>query len=285
MVTGRQFKAERASIITALTTSCFIVAAARAADFATLEKKSGETRPSAPADADAIPDTGLDPTVLSSRVSLTNEFQDQEFGATKDTLTLNLAYAFGNRARPDWTAQVDFPVVHYDAGDIRGVESGTGFGDLEIRLGHVIHSEGIFRYAAGLETEFDTAGGPPLGDGIFRLSPIVAFAVQPCPTFKFQTFVQFNQSFSTKSGVSEEQELHLKPAISVALPDKWYAYTEFEETWEFPAHGDFSSTAKVEIGRSFGARGEWVLRARCELPITSSSDDYTVTVGCTYGFK
>ena len=174
---------------------------------------------------------------------------------------------------------------HYDAGRIKGVESGTGFGDLEIRVGHVIHAEGIFRYAAGLEAEFDTAGGPPLGDGIFRLSPIVAFAVQPCPTFKFQTFVQFNQSFFTETGVSEEQELHLKPAISIALPDNWYAYTEFEETWEFPAHGEFSSTAKVEIGRSFGAHGEWVLSARCELPITSSSDDYTATVGCTYVFK
>ena len=282
---ARQFLVGRTTIMTALTTSCLLVSMARAGDFAMVEKKSAETGTSPPEVADAIPDTGLDATILNSRVALTNEFKDQEFGAAKDTLTLNLAYAFGNKARPDWTAQVDLPVVHYDAGHIRGVESGTGFGDLEIRVGHVIHAEGIFRYAAGLEAEFDTAGGPPLGDGIFRLSPIVAFAVQPCPTFKFQTFVQFNQSFFTETGVSEEQELHVKPAISIALPDNWYAYTEFEETWAFPAHGEFSSTAKLEIGRSFGARSEWVLSARCELPITSSSDDYTVTVGCTHVFK
>jgi len=235
-----QFLVGRTTIMTALTTSCLLVSMARAGDFAMVEKKSAETGTSTPEVADAIPDTGLDATILNSRVALTNEFKDQEFGAAKDTLTLNLAYAFGNRARPDWTAQVDLPVVHYDAGHIRGVESGTGFGDLEIRVGHVIHAEGIFRYAAGLEAEFDTAGGPPLGDGIFRLSPIVAFAVQPCPTFKFQTFVQFNQSFFTETGVSEEQELHLKPAISIALPDNWYAYTEFEETWVFPSHGEFS---------------------------------------------
>jgi hypothetical protein len=97
--------------------------------------------------------------------------------------------------------------------------------------------------------------------------------------------VRFNQSFITETGVSEEQELHLKPAMSIALPGNWYAYTEFEETWEFPTHGEFSSTAKFETGRSFGPRSEWVLSARCELPITSSSDDYTVTVGCTYVFK
>jgi hypothetical protein len=281
----RQSIAGRASVITALTASCLLIAPARAGDFTAPEKKSGGTDSSLPEDADAFPDTGLDSTVLHSRVALTNEFKDQEFGAAKDTVTLNLAHVFGNAARPDWTAQVDLPVVHYDAGRIRGVESGTGFGDLEIRVGHVIHAEGIFRYAAGLEAEFDTAGGPPRGDGIFRLSPIVAFAVQPCPTFKFQTFVQFNQSFFTETGVSEEQELHLKPALSIALPDNWYAYTEFEETWAFPTHGEFSSTAKFEIGRSFGARSEWVLSARCELPIARSSDDYTVTVGCTYVFK
>jgi len=90
--------------------------------------------------------------------------------------------------------QLDLPMVHYDAGHVTGVESGTGIGDIEFRIGDVLRSEGLFRYAVGAEAEFDTAGGPPLGDGIFRLSPIVAFAVQRCRTFEFQTFVQFNQS-------------------------------------------------------------------------------------------
>ena len=30
---------------------------------------------------------------------------------------------------------------------------------------------------------------------------------------------------------------------------------------------------------------EWVLSACCELPLTKSSDDYTVTAGCTYVFE
>src|SRR2546430_9969334 len=208
-------------------------------------------------------------------MSLSNEFKAQEFDAVKDTVTLNLSYAFGKTTRPDWTAQVDLPVVYYNAGQTKGVESGAGFGDLECRIGHVIHSEGIFRYAAGLEAEFDTAGGPPRGDGIFRLSPIVAFVVQPSATFKFQTFVQFNQSLITESGVSEEQEIHLKPAVNVALPASCYLYTECEEEWA--RHSKFSSTLKFEIGRGFGAHVEWALSARCEIPLTKSSDDCTLT--------
>jgi hypothetical protein len=284
-VAARQFMAGRASIMTALTASCLLAATAGADDLAAAEKRSGGTTSSAPEDADAFPRPALDATVLQCFAALTNEFKDQEFGAAKDTATLTLAYAFGNTARRDWTAQVDLPVVHYDAGHVTGVESGTGIGDIEVRIGHVIRGEGILRYAAGVEAEFDTAGGPPLGDGIFRLSPIVAFAVQPCRTFKFQTFVQFNQSLITETGVSEEQEIHLKPAMNFALPSSCYLYTECEETWGLQAHGEFSSTLKFEFGRGFGARGEWALSARCELPLTTSSDDYTVTLGCTYVFK
>jgi len=269
--------------MTAATVACLFAATARAGDFTALEKKSDGTAPSLPENADAFPDTGLDPTVLNSRVALTNEFKDQAFGAAKDTVTLNLAYAFGRTARPDWTVQVDLPVVHYDAGHLTGVNSGTGIGDVETRIGHVFRSEGFFRWAAGIEAEFDTAGGPPLGDGIFRLSPIVAFAVQPCRTFKFQTFVQFNQSFFTESGVSEEQEIHVKPAVKFALPASGYLYTECEEVWA--RHAKFSSTLKFEVGRGFGPRGEWALSARCEIPLTTSSDDCTLTFGCTYVFQ
>jgi hypothetical protein len=288
MTNASQFLSNYISFMTSFAVGCiFAVTTASAGDVVALEKKSGETASSssAPEGADAVPNTGLDATVLNSRVQLTNEFKDQAFGAAKDTATLNLAYAFGNAGRPDWTVQVDLPVVHYDAGHVTGVESGTGIGDIEFRIGHVIRSEGLFRYAAGVEAEFDTAGGPPLGDGIFRLSPIVAFAVQPCRTFKFLTFVQFNQSFITETGVSEEQEIHLKPAVNFDLPCGWYAYSECEETWGLQAHGGFSSTLKFEIGRGFGARAEWALSARCEVPLAKSSDDYTVTVGCTYVFK
>jgi hypothetical protein len=287
MTNASQFQSNYISFMTSFAVGCiFAVTTASAGDVVALEKKSGETTSSSsvPEGADAVPNTGLDATILNSRVQLTNEFKDQEFGAAKDTATLNLAYAFGNTARPDWTGQVDLPVVHYDAGHT-GLESGTGIGDVVFRIGHVLRSEGVFRYAAGVEAEFDTAGGPPLGDGIFRLSPIVAFAVQPCRTFRFQTFAQFNQSVITETGVSEQQEIHVKPAVNFDLPHSWYFYTECEETWGLQAHGGFSSTLKFEAGRGFGVRAEWALSARCELPLTKSSDDYTVTAGCTYVFK
>jgi hypothetical protein len=97
--------------------------------------------------------------------------------------------------------------------------------------------------------------------------------------------VQFNQSLITETGVSEEQEIHLKPAISLALSDNWYAYTEFEETWGFERTASSVPPPSSRSAAASGARGEWVLSARCELPITTSSDDYTLTAGCTYVFK
>lgn len=269
----------RCPTMMALIASCMLAVAARA-----LELGSPENRPET-FTGDSVPDPGLDATVLHSRVKLSNEFKLEDFDASKNTTTLNLAYAFGNPARRDWTVQLDLPVVYYNAGNKSGAQNESGFGDVEFRVAHVIHAEGIFRCAVGVEAEFDTAGGPPLGDGIFRLSPLVAFAYQPCPLFTFQTFAQFNQSLVTETGVPEEQEIHLKPAVSFRLPGGWHAYSECEETWELQAHGDFTAKLKFEVGRSFGIRSEWVVSARYELPLTASSEQHVFTLGCAYVFK
>jgi hypothetical protein len=53
------------------------------------------------------PDPGLDPTVLRSRVKVTNEFIEQAFDGSKNTTKLLLSYAFGNAARRDWKLQLD----------------------------------------------------------------------------------------------------------------------------------------------------------------------------------
>ncbi|MEY4484233.1 MAG: hypothetical protein RL693_1685, partial [Verrucomicrobiota bacterium] len=147
------------------------------------------------------PDTGLDPTILKSRVKLTNEYVDRDFGASKNTTKLNLAYAFGDSDLRDWTVQLDLPLVAYRAGDLTSPSDATGFGDIEMRVGHVFDRDGVFRWAAGLESQFNTASDPSLGDGVFRLSPMVAFAVEPCRAFKFQTTTQFDQSLVSETGV------------------------------------------------------------------------------------
>jgi hypothetical protein len=36
---------------------------------------------------------------------------------------------------------------------------------------------------------------------------------------------------------------------------------------------------------AFLPAARWPLSTRCELPLTKSSDDYTLTAGCTYVFK
>ena len=230
------------------------------------------------------PDPGLDPTVLHSRVKLTNEFVAQDFGASTDTTQLNLSYAFGKGARNDWTVQLDLPLVAYRAGDAGGVPDATGLGDIETRIGHVFDAEGVFRWGLGVEAQFDTATQPQLGSGIFRLSPGAVLAVQPWRAFSFQATTQFNQSLAEDAGVSELQQIETKPAIQVSLPAEFYAYAENSLKWDLQAGGMFSSKLKFEIGRGFGARSEWVLSARYEVPLTESADQHTFKVGCSYVF-
>lgn len=230
------------------------------------------------------PDPGLDPTVLRSRMKVTNEFIEQAFDGSKNTTKLLLSYAFGNAARRDWTVQLDLPLVAYREGDQGGAPDATGLGDVEMRVGHVFDAEGVFRWALGVETQFNTAAQPQLGDGVFRLSPVAVFAVQPCRAFKFQTTTQFDQSLTRETGVSEQQDLKVKPAVTFQLPEKFYAYVESELKWNIQDDSRFSAKLKFELGRSFGTHGEWVLSTRYEMPLTTSSDDHTFTVGLAYVF-
>jgi hypothetical protein len=229
-------------------------------------------------------DPGLDPTVLLSRVKVQNEFIEQAFDGSKNTTKLLLSYAFGNLARRDWTVQLDLPLVAYRAGDQGGAPDATGFGDVEMRIGHVFDGDGVFRWALGVETQFNTAAEDQLGDGVFRLSPVAVFALQPCRAFKVQTTTQFDQSITTEAGVSEQQELKVKPAVTFNLPEKFYVYVESELKWNVQDNDRFSAKLKFELGRGFGARGEWVLSARYEMPLTASSDDHTFTAGAAYVF-
>lgn len=230
------------------------------------------------------PDPGLDPTVLHSRVKVQNEFIEQAFDGSKNTTKLLLSYAFGNVARRDWTVQLDLPFVAFRQGDHGGLPDATGFSDIEMRVGHVFDAEGLFRWGLGVETQFNTAAQDQLGDGVWRLSPVAVFAVEPCRAFKFQTTTQLDQSITRETGVREQQELKTKPSVTFRLPDKVYVYVESELKWDLQDDDKFSAKLKFEVGRGFGARGEWVLSARYEMPLTESSDDHTFTAGVAYVF-
>lgn len=41
---------------------------------------------------------------------------------------------------------------------------------------------------------------------------------------------------------------------------------------------------RFELGRGFGARGEWGRSARYEMPLTESAAEHTFTAGCAYVF-
>lgn len=229
-------------------------------------------------------DPGLDPTVLHSRVKVTNEFVDRDFDASRNKTKLLLSYAFGNVARRDWTVQLDLPFVSYRGGTRGGAPDADGIGDIEMRIGHVFDGEGVFRWGLGMETQLNTAAQPQLGEGVFTLAPVLVFAVQPCREFKFQTSAQFDQSLTHEAGVGEQQDLKVKPSMTFHLPGKFYAYVESELEWDVAGESEFGAKLKFEIGRGFGSRGEWVLSARYEMPLTESADQHTFTAGVAYVF-
>jgi hypothetical protein len=153
-----------------------------------------------------------------------------------------------------------------------------------MRVAHVFDGAGVFRWALGVETQLNTAAQDQLGDGVFRLSPLVAFALEPCRGFKFQVNAQFDQSLAHEADVSQQQDVKVRPAVTFNLPEKFYFYVESEWKWDLRTDDRFSAKLKFEIGRGFGDRSQWVLSARYEMPLTESSDQNTLTAGCSYVF-
>lgn len=198
----------------------------------------------APAESIEV-DPGLDPTVLHSRIRLGNEFIDRDDGASKNTTKLSLAYAFGREPHRDWSIQLDLPLVAVWGGVERNA---TGFGDASMHLVHVVDPEGVFRWAMGVETQFNTAAQDQLGDGVFRVSPLLGLALQSSAEWKFQAVMQFDQSLTRESGVSEEQELKLMPSLQCELANGFFAYTETELTWNLRDNAAFGAKLKFEIG-------------------------------------
>jgi hypothetical protein len=230
-------------------------------------------------------DNGLDPTIIHSRLRIENEFTDRESGASQNKTTFAGTYGFGFNGQNDWRLTLSVPVVAYNTGRTSGPGDATGLGDVELLLGHVFDPTGRFRWGLGLETRLNTATEPQLGDGRFRLSPIAGFAWLFCPQAKFQTFIQYNQSVAKDSGVTNQQELELKPALEVDLPWQGYAHVEWASKWNIEHEGDYSSKFKIEIGRAFYSRKQFVVALRYELPLTESTDQGVYYMGLTYVFK
>ncbi len=228
--------------------------------------------------------TGLDLTVLRSRVKLTNEYSDYDFGVSQNTTKLNLGYAFGSEGLRDWNVQLDLPFVDYNAGDQASPPDATGLGDIEMRILHVFDGGGFFRWGLGAEAQFNTASEQQLGDGIFRLSPAAAIALQATRSLKFQTTMQFDQSLRTEAGVPEQRSIKLKPAVQFDLPGRCYGYVETNLAWNLQEGGEFGSNVKVELGHTFGVSKEWVASVRCETPLIESSEHYALTGGISYTF-
>jgi len=230
-------------------------------------------------------DNDLDPTVIHSRLRVANEFIDREAGAWQNKTTFSGTYGFGFEEQNDSRLTLSVPVVEYNAGRVSGSNDASGLGDIELLIAHVFDPTGRFRWGLGVETAFDTATEPQLGDERVRLSPIAGFAWRFSPQVKFQTFIQYNQSVAKEADVKNQQDLEFKPSLEVDLPWECYGYVEWASKWNLEHEGDYSSKFKIEIGRGLGSREQLVVALRYEIPLTESSDQGIYSVGLTYVFK
>jgi hypothetical protein len=80
------------------------------------------------------PDTGLDPTVQTSKIGIQNLFTKQPHGAYLDQVILKGTYAFGFSGKNDCSISVALPAMaHFDPGNMAGAAGAYGIGDTNLR--------------------------------------------------------------------------------------------------------------------------------------------------------
>lgn len=240
-----------------------------------------------PADGDSTLDgfnTLRDPTVLSSHMGLGYDYADQDQGAFRNKMTLSGAYAFGPAGRQDWVFSAELPFIHDEPGNSSG-DRATGVGDFKLGFGHVLDGTGRFRWGLGLAGTFDTASKAQFGDGALTISPIWGGGFRFTPDFELVGNVQYNASVYEAAGRLHVHSLDLSPALLKTWSHHWYSLLGWESGIDFENNNTHTGKVKVEIGKAFGPRQQWVFSTGVDVPLVRpGQDNFTLKVGLNHVF-
>jgi hypothetical protein len=230
-------------------------------------------------------DTLRDPTVLSSQAGVEYDYIDQHQGAFRNKLKPSGRYAFGSAGQRDWEVSAELPFYHDEPGDSGG-QRDTGVGDLQVGFGHILDGTGRFRWGLGLKATFDTASKPQFGDGAFQLAPIWGGGFRFRPDLELVANLQYNASVSEASGRQPVNSLEFKPALLKRLPHHWYSLLGWNRTWDFENGDLHEGKIKLEFGKGFGKRQQWVIFGGIDVPVVhAGQENFTVKAGLNYVFK
>jgi hypothetical protein len=66
----------------------------------------------------------------------------------------------------------------------------------------------------------------------------------------------------------------------------WYTLAGWDSRWDFENGNAYRGVGKVEVGKAFGQRQQWVAYLGCDLPVVNvGTDDFTLKAGFNLVFR
>jgi hypothetical protein len=219
-----------------------------------------------------------DTTLLSRRVlsELSYESHDDDENFWKIENSVRGAYALSDDLA--FGVQMMVPVRWIDS----PASDESGIGDLELRSGFIGRFSNDLRWAAGINTEFDTATDSALGGNAWNLRPTMALRWDATDWLNLGINVEY--TFTPMEERDDDvSALELKFPVVIRLSDSWSAAATYKPRWNFLNESD---RHRLELGvtQVWGPENQFALSFSLEVPLTSESIDYKLVAGFAWHF-
>jgi hypothetical protein len=220
------------------------------------------------------------PVVIKSRVSVGGEYTELDGGGHREKFRLGAGYGFGfNGHDRNFGIGIELPYLwnEPETGD-----SGSGFGDVKVRVGHVFLGlpEG-WRAGWFFETEFDTAASDvfAIANQRTQMAAGTGAVIPVTDRLAVSTSVSYGWSLENgpTTGRKGEWEAHVtaiwKPMARTSLSLDYKAVINTVDGTEL------FNTLEPGLGITFGPNDEYGLSSSLEIPLDNTGTDWVAKIG------
>lgn len=235
------------------------------------------------------PDTGLDPTVQTSKIGLQNYFNKHPHAGYLYQLNFKGTYAFGLSGKNDCSVSVALPAVaHFDPGNLPGWADATGLGDTNLEFVKIF-ALGKLAHAPVVDVYFRPSN-PNLGDTASTgtvLAPGYAASYPVTANLQTLLLVQYQWTPERAAGTAYVSNLLIRPFCIYYWPQLFFTMTEFRVNPDFRNHQTYLIPSVI-LGRFLNEKKTQNLTATLDLPVDhytrANNEQFKVKVTYNYFF-
>ena len=224
-----------------------------------------------------------DQTIIQSSVWLDTEWDQYKHGAEEATWTLAGLWSWHVGHQQDWAVRLKVPIVYDRSDEASGHAEVGGLGDIEIATATAFSLSKTMRTGGGIELHADTASNRALGDSVWRLHLLWAFAHDITSWLTLTPTVEYSHSIAEENNVSPQRYLEVSLPATIILPDNWSIGARYKSKIDFENGDNWTHTVDVGIAKRL-PKIPVVLSATFEKTFYSS-ERFQINFTMTYYFE